>query len=92
MLVLICAVILTIVLAGNRFCRRHMPLRLARLLTASALPCVAAGFRKFVVHNVSDLELLLMHNRCVALLRLAAVSAAGRAINMWGSMSLVTRV
>jgi hypothetical protein len=22
-----------------------------------------AGFRKFVVHNVADLELLLMHNR-----------------------------
>ena len=26
-----------------------------------------AGFLKFIVHNVEDLNLLLMHNRCVLL-------------------------
>ena len=27
------------------------------------------GFLKFIVHNVADLSMLLMHNRCVRLRR-----------------------
>ena len=48
---------------------RRIPLRLVDipatfLRILSQVLNLCAGFYKFVVHNVKELELLLMHNRC----------------------------